>query len=786
MPSHLAFSRPRFHLALLLILVGLVPGARAIAATTIDVLFVYDTTATTWVGSHGGMTAFSEDVINRMNLAMQNSGVDLNFRAVHSMSVTYRTQATAGGSLEYDLRALQAGSGGLSGVASARDTYGADLVAMLVDHGSAYGYVGIGWVLNSFSGNPSASATVSAIRSVDIAHTLTHEVGHNLGAGHSRTQSLGPGPSPLANYAAGYYFTGTNGVDYHSIMSYNDDGTQHYESAPLFSTPLKTYQGGTAGVANSADNARVLRETKDAVAAYRTAKTPVSYAVTLTKAGAGAGTVSGGGNYAAGATVNLTATPASGSRFAGWSASPCASSFAMPAQAITCTATFTAAPSLRVNDLVKAEGNSGATAATFTVTLSSASTGTVTVRYSTANGTALAGSDYTTAIGTLTFSPGQTSKTVTVNASGDTAVESNETFSLNLSSASGATIADSQGLATLLNDDGPRLWVSDVSKGEGSSGNVPMTFTVNLTPASAGTVTANFATANGTATAGSDYTAISGSLTFSPGQTSKTVTVYLRGDTTREENETFLFNLSGVSGATLFDGQAVGTILNDEGSVLRVSDVSKAEGNSGTTAATFTVTLSPASSGTVTVNYGTASGTATAGSDFTATSGTLTFSPGQTSKTVRVNVTGDTTGEANETFVLKLIGSAGATLFDGLGLGTILNDDGPALRINDVSRAEGNSGETAFSFTATLSQASAGTVRVGFATANGTAIVGSDYTAGAGTLTFNPGETSKAFSVRVTGETTVEYNESFFVNLSQPVGATLFDAQGLGTIVNDD
>ena len=179
----------------------------------------------------------------------------------------------------------------------------------------------------------------------------------------------------------------------------------------------------------------------------------------------------------------------------------------------------------------------------------------------------------------------------------------------------------------------------------------------------------------------------------------------------------------------------MGTILNDEGPVLRINDVSKAEGNSGTTAFTFTVSLSPASAGTVTVKYATANGTATAGSDYTAVSPTLlTFAPGQTSQTVTVNVTGDTVQEANETFFVNLSSPSGATLFDGQGLGTILNDDGPVLRINDVSKAEGNNGVTPFTFTVSLSPASAGTVTVNYATANGTATAGSDYAAVSGYL----------------------------------------------------
>ena len=219
---------------------------------------------------------------------------------------------------------------------------------------------------------------------------------------------------------------------------------------------------------------------------------------------------------------------------------------------------------------------------------------------------------------------------------------------------------------------------------------------------------------------------------------------------------------------------------------LRINDVSRAEGNTGTSAATFTVTLSPASARTVTVAYATANGTATAGSDYSAASGTLTFTPGQTSKTVTVNLTGDTVREPNETFTLALSAPTGATLFDAQGQGTLINDDGPVLRIGDLSRAEGHTGTTAFAFPVTLSPASTGTVTVKYATIPQTAQAGSDFTGTSGTLTFSPGQTSKTVTVNAIGETTAEPNETFAVNLFQPTGATLFDSLGVGTLRNDD
>jgi hypothetical protein len=110
---------------------------------------------------------------------------------------------------------------------------------------------------------------------------------------------------------------------------------------------------------------------------------------------------------------------------------------------------------------------------------------------------------------------------------------------------------------------------------------------------------------------------------------------------------------------------------------LAIADVALVEGNHGTVNAAFTVTLSEPAAGTVTVNYGTADGTAQASRDYEAAAGTLTFAPGETSKTITIAVKGDTNVEANETFVLNLSGAVNAVIGDGQGLGTILNDDSP-------------------------------------------------------------------------------------------------------------
>jgi large repetitive protein len=224
-------------------------------------------------------------------------------------------------------------------------------------------------------------------------------------------------------------------------------------------------------------------------------------------------------------------------------------------------------PTLTISDRTLTEGDTGSLQAIFTVSLSSPSLLPVTVTYSTANGTATAGSDYTAATGTLTFAAGETSKTITIQITGDTLVEPTETFFVNLTSANNATIADGQGQATLIDNDVvvlPSLSINDVSLTEGDTGTKALIFTVSLSTATTRPVTVAYSTANGTAIACSDYTTASGTLTFAAGETSKTITVQVIGDTLVEANETFFVNLTNASNATILDGQGQATIINND------------------------------------------------------------------------------------------------------------------------------------------------------------------------------------------------------------------------------
>jgi DNA-binding cell septation regulator SpoVG len=453
-----------------------------------------------------------------------------------------------------------------------------------------------------------------------------------------------------------------------------------------------------------------------------------------------------------------------------------------------------------VSDLTLVEGSSatGTTSANFVVTLQSALTTAATVNYATVDGTATAaGHDYVHQAGTLTFAPGETSKTVTVAVGRDFTSESNETFSLVLSNPSAnAGINDGTGQALITNDDG--LSVGNASITEGNAGTSNVGVTISLSAAAATPVSVNWATANGTAVAVSDFVAQSGTVTFAAGETSKTVQVAVVGDTNWEPTETFRVVLSNPTGSSIVDGSGTITVFDNDvrpPPALSVSNASITEGTgAGITIMRFVVGLSYAATSTVTVAYATTNGTATAGSDYTATHGTLTIPAGSLFGIVEVPVTREALVEGNETLTLTLSSpTGGVTIDDGTAIGTIVNDDARlSIAATSASKAEGQSGSTPFTFTVTR------TGDTGVAHTADWAVTGTgaspanaaDFTGGvlpSGAVSFAAGQTSKIITVNVAGNTLVEANDDFTVTLSNPsAGAALGTASATGSIVNDD
>jgi YD repeat-containing protein len=416
----------------------------------------------------------------------------------------------------------------------------------------------------------------------------------------------------------------------------------------------------------------------------------------------------------------------------------------------------------------------------FTVTRTGTTTGSSTVTWSTANGTATAGSDYTAGSGTVTFAAGETSKTITVATIDDTIVELAETMTVTLASPSGATIGTATGTGTI-NDNDIGLAIGNASTTEGGN----LVFTVARSGDATVPVSVNWATAGGTATSGSDFTAGASTLNFAANQTSATITVATIDDTVVESTETMSVTLSGATGgATITTATGTGTINDND-----VAAANLAIGNASTTEGgnlVFTVTRSGNTASAVTVNYATAGGTATSGSDFTAKSGTLSFAANQTTATITVATIDDTLVESTETMSVTLSGaSSGATITTATGTGTINdNDSTPAnLAIGNASTTEGGN----LVFTVTRSGNTANAVTVNWATAGGTAASGSDFTAGSGTLSFAANQTSATITVTTINDTTAESTETMSVTLSgASSGAAITTATGTGTILDND
>ncbi|HYG46358.1 MAG TPA: Calx-beta domain-containing protein, partial [Allosphingosinicella sp.] len=670
-----------------------------------------------------------------------------------------------------------------------------------------------------------------------------------------------------------------------------------------------------------------------------------------------------------------------------------------------------------VNDVTHDEGNSGTTNYSFTVSRTGGSAGAATVDYEIVapGGAGLASAaDFAAGAvftGTVSFADGETSKTISIDVQGDSDVEATETFAVNLSNATGgASIGDGTGTGTITNDDNlppaGSVSIADAQIVEGNAGTSTLVLTLSRTGGAAA-FSVDYATANGgnpnnaSATAGSDYVAQNGTVSFAEGEDVKTVSITINGDTAFELSEEFSVTLGNpTAGATIADAAAVATITNDDAApttvrifeedftgftaggfapnptatqidsdiwrVVGLSDIpnpaygftattgdfargtigtndpvsagvysptsnpalvlqptgaeienngfieARVQNSSGSTATglniafdwayrnsgdrssslqfsystdgtnfipvpdaaastpataaaatgvftlqnemvaltglsipdqgfvylrwthlssagsgnrdefgidnvtvdattsgppalavsvsdvsvneaagtmTFTVTRNSLVSGAFTVDYATADGTAIAGQDYTATSGTLSFTDNQVQATVTVPITDDATPEFDDTVLLNLSNpTGGATLVDSQGVGTIVNDDGApiSVSIGDVTVTEGQSGTTTATFTVTRTGGT-GAFSIDYATVDQTAAAPGDYLAASGTLNFAENDMSETITVTINGDTLSEDSETFRVQLSNPTnGALIADSVGVGTIATDD
>ena len=459
-------------------------------------------------------------------------------------------------------------------------------------------------------------------------------------------------------------------------------------------------------------------------------------------------------------------------------------------------------PSLSISNVSASEADGKID---FTVRLNRASGKTITVDYETSGapdgGTAIQGTDYTRARGTLSIPANTSTGTISVLLRDDSLDEDHETFTLELTGATNASLfsTPSRNTATGTIEDDDDLPVLSIEGGRAvEADGAEVTFTVTLAPESGREVAVNWATSGDTATHNQDYQGDSGTLTFSAGETSKTIAVEVTDDSLDElVEEEFTVRLTSPRNATLSPDalRATGTIVDDDGDPsLSIGD---ARANEGTRSISFTVSLIPQSAQAASVSYDTRDGTAIAGEDYVAVAGgTLSFSAGQTSRTITVTVTNDTLDEDEEMFEVVLSNPENAELAaSATATGTIEdNDNEPSLSISNVSASEADG---KIDFTVRLNRASGKTITVDYETTGapdgGTAIQGTDYTRTAGTLTFNPTtdppETEKTISVPVSNDALNEVNETFTVTLSNAMNATLGSSgtrSATGTIQNDD
>ena len=249
------------------------------------------------------------------------------------------------------------------------------------------------------------------------------------------------------------------------------------------------------------------------------------------------------------------------------------------------------------------------------------------------------------------------------------------------------------------------------------------------------------------------------------------------------------FNLDGQTNSGDEWNALISKLIVDEDEDLpqiTIRDTQLKEGDTGRTNARFVVTLDNPSPERVVVNYDTADGTAMAGEDYRRTTGRLIFRPGQTRQVINVPVFGDTKVEPDETFRVILSRPQNAELGRRQATGTILNDDFPQISIRDTEIIEGDTGRTNARFVVTLDNPSPERVVVNYATADGTATAGEDYRRTTGRLIFRPGQTRQVINVPVFGDTEVEPDETFTVNLSRPENAQLGRRRATGTIIDDD
>jgi len=410
-----------------------------------------------------------------------------------------------------------------------------------------------------------------------------------------------------------------------------------------------------------------------------------------------------------------------------------------------------------------------------------------------AGGTATSGTDFTAPGGQVTIVAGLSSGEILIPVTDDALFEGPETFVIALSSPSNATLGATSTITVTITDNDPQPVLAfsqpafEVIEGT-PPGSTTATITVSRIGDAEDPVSVSYATANGTATSGTDYFAASGQLTFAPGVFSQSFSVTIIPNAVSDGDRTFTASISNPANAALgTPTSVVVTIRDDEGTptVSFSAPTVTVQETAGTV--TLTVNLLFASTQVVTVDYATSNGTATAPGDYASTTGSLTFPTGTTSQTIVVGIVDDLAVEGDETFTVTLLSPVGANLgTNTTSTVTIQSDD--LLPSLNFTAATATVSESAGSHTITvqLSTAAAQTVTVNYASANGTATAPIDFTAISGTLSFAPGTTTRTIQVPITDDGSPESSESFTVTLSNPTNAAIATPSTITVSITDD
>ena len=431
-------------------------------------------------------------------------------------------------------------------------------------------------------------------------------------------------------------------------------------------------------------------------------------------------------------------------------------------------------------------------AATVTVTRSGSTTGTVTLDYATtAGGTAVAGKDYTAVSGTLSFGPGVMSRSFSVTVINNTIVDGPRTVNLTLSAPGGGAVLGTRPTAVLniLNEDVAGLVqfgaaAYSVKETAGSA-----TITVTRSGGAASAVTVAYASSDGTAVAGTDYTAVSGTLTFGVGEMKQSITVPIINNAIADGNRSLTLTLSSPGGgATLGVLKKTTLSIVDDEQGLRFSAAAYSV-KENAVSATISVIRTGPSTGALSVQYATSDDTAVAGKDYTEKSGTLSFGPGVMIRTFTVPVINNAIADNNRMLKLTLSAPGGGALLGTPAVATltIVNED-LAGQVQFVGTGTYSVKENAGSATITVTRSggAAGGVTVAYASSDGTAVAGKDYTAVSGTLSFGPGVMSRSFSVTVINNTIVDGPRTVNLTLSAPGGGAVLGTQATAVLTIQD